>query len=90
MDSSRWRGSALAVVTVAVLRAGRAFSHHRSRPRFSPAIFVPARRDNCVPHTVAGKRRHRLATGLTATGPKRAVTLCKIRYTVIIMRDVPS
>lgn len=25
-----------------------------------------------------------------ATGPKRAITLCKIKYTVIIMRDVPS
>lgn len=25
--------------------AGRAFSHHRSRPKFSPALFVPARRD---------------------------------------------
>jgi hypothetical protein len=40
----------------------QAFSHHRSRPAFSPALFVPARRDT----TSAGKGRHGLATGLTS------------------------
>jgi len=46
--------------------AGRAFSHHRSRPRFSSAFFVPPREDNFVRRKEEASLSHRpKTTGLT-------------------------